>query len=446
MTNSDETKNLMAGRILVLDDEENYAEMLQDLLRENGYRVDMATRPERAIAQLEEIPYDLVISDYKMPVMDGADLLKKSRELYPGLPFILVSGLMNTPELVKVANMSVTLVMEKPLDTQAFLDQVARFSAPLSDEEREQLAREGQAGNGQAAVPKLPNKPRFYSAHNPLASHFLQSVWTIAEKKNELYILEPKGGDAELVLKDVSDWLGNDDRPIAEFALPDTQEAGLNQVREALADGNTSGVIVFRLDSPAQIAQAREISQAFEHATETIDSGTLLAYIVAGGAEHAAEFEELTGRQGAVAPEMRARPSDVAAYARRFARIATDRAEQKLSAEFTTEAGLGLLAYDWPENYRQIREVLQRAVQVSGDAPIDLKALQTALEKDISLPGSAPLSALLKAQQSHFLRQHAKAHGLDFAELSQALELDPPIQSADELEGLSLQLAGAGKF
>ena len=44
----------MAGRILVLDDEENYAEMLQDLLREHDYRVDMATRPEWAIAQLED--------------------------------------------------------------------------------------------------------------------------------------------------------------------------------------------------------------------------------------------------------------------------------------------------------------------------------------------------------------------------------------------------------
>ena len=67
-----------------------------------------------------------------MPVMDGADFLKKARELYPNLPFILVSGLMNTPELVKVANMSVTLVMEKPLDTAAFLRHVARFSEPMT--------------------------------------------------------------------------------------------------------------------------------------------------------------------------------------------------------------------------------------------------------------------------------------------------------------------------
>ena len=145
----------MAGRILVLDDEENYAEMLQELLRDNDYRVDTATRPERAIDRLEEIPYDLVISDYKMPVMDGADFLKKSRELYPNLPFILVSGLMNTPELVKVANMSVTLVMEKPLDTEAILSHVARFSEPMTEEEKIALQKEIESGSVARQVQKV---------------------------------------------------------------------------------------------------------------------------------------------------------------------------------------------------------------------------------------------------------------------------------------------------
>ena len=168
----------MAGRILVLDDEENYAEMLRDLLLEHNFRVDMATRPERALDQLEEIPYDLVISDYKMPVMDGADLLKRSRELYPNLPFILVSGLMNTPELVKVANMSVTLVIEKPLDTEDFLAQVARFSSPMTEEEKEALAAGGQedAGGGESAF-SYPGEPRFYNAGNDQSKQFVEALW-----------------------------------------------------------------------------------------------------------------------------------------------------------------------------------------------------------------------------------------------------------------------------
>ena len=184
----------MAGRILVLDDEENYAEMLQDLLRENNYLVDMATRPERAIAQLEEIPYDLVISDYKMPVMDGSDFLKKSRELYPNLPFILVSGLMNTPELVKVANMSVTLVMEKPLDTEAFLRHVARFSEPMSEEEKAEYVLQGPAESSEVVSLSYPEEPRFFSASNFLTNRFLQSVWAAANEGSEIFLLDSSGG------------------------------------------------------------------------------------------------------------------------------------------------------------------------------------------------------------------------------------------------------------
>lgn len=70
-----------------------------------------------------------------MPIMDGAVFLKKAREVFPELPVILVSGLMNTPELVKVANMGVTLVLEKPLDTRYFLEQVKRFVQPMTEEE-----------------------------------------------------------------------------------------------------------------------------------------------------------------------------------------------------------------------------------------------------------------------------------------------------------------------
>ncbi|NBB78860.1 MAG: response regulator [Verrucomicrobia bacterium] len=436
----------MAGRILVLDDEENYAEMLQDLLLEHGYRVDMATRPERALAQLEEIPYDLVISDYKMPVMDGADLLKKSRELYPGLPFILVSGLMNTPELVKVSNMGVTLVMEKPLDTQAFLDQVSRFSSPLTDEEREQLAGEGQVEHSQAVVPDFPSEPRFFSAQNLSASRFLGVLWTIARKRRAIFIMEPQGSDVELVLKDLSNWRGNDDKLMAEFGLPETVEGGLEKMREVLADSEKSRVIIIRLESLSQIPQARDLSDAVRDKIEGEDS-IQIAYLINGGVEQVAEFNELTGNDGVVLPGMRGRPSDVAAYARRFARIATDRAEQKLSAEFTAEAGLALLSYEWPENYTEIKRVIRRAVQMTGDAPIGPEVLKEALgNKGNPRDESRPLASLLKAQQNHFLKNLLAEQGLSLNDICEALNLDTVLQSSDEIDNLAPQINSNGKL
>ena len=117
----------MAGRILVVDDEERFAAMVSDLLNGVGYAAEMQTDPQMALERLSGEHFDLVIADYKMPVMDGAELLTEIHNKFPGMPVIIISGLMNMPELIKVANIGVTLVLEKPFDTQEFLDQVARF-------------------------------------------------------------------------------------------------------------------------------------------------------------------------------------------------------------------------------------------------------------------------------------------------------------------------------
>ena len=81
----------MAGKILVLDDEQNYAEMLRDLLVQEGFCTDMVTRPVDALKKLDTEEYDLVVADYKMPVMDGADFMERARARLPSLPIIMVS-------------------------------------------------------------------------------------------------------------------------------------------------------------------------------------------------------------------------------------------------------------------------------------------------------------------------------------------------------------------
>lgn len=435
----------MAGRILVLDDEENYAEMLQDLLRENGYRVDMATRPERAITQLEEIPYDLVISDYKMPVMDGADFLKKARELYPNLPFILVSGLMNTPELVKVANMSVTLVMEKPLDTEAFLGQVARFSEPMSEGEKEQLAKEGKSAADAVAALSYPEEPRFFSASNYMSNRFLQKAWVLAKDGHELFILEPPGGDAELALKDLSYWRGNGDMPVDVIHLAESNEEAVGQVRGVLADLEKSRLIGVRLASVADLARARKLSDLVQREVEGSES-LLIAYIVtadSGGGD----FVAAAGEQSAILPAMSARPSDLAVYARRIARIAAERAACVQCSEFTPEAVCALLTYKWPRNYKQIHETIHAAVAAGGDEPITLEALNKVLEQSIEpIPAEERIAKLMKSEQARYLQERMEQDGLIAAELAKKLELDASIQTKDDLLSMPLLGNGLGSF
>ncbi len=431
----------MAGRILVLDDEENYAEMLQDLLRDNNYRVDMATRPERAIDQLEEIPYDLVISDYKMPVMDGADFLKKARELYPNLPFILVSGLMNTPELVKVANMSVTLVMEKPLDTKVFLQQVARFSEPMTEEEKSAHALESEQSGPESSevASSYPEEPRFFSAVSAPAKRFMQNVWTAARNASDLFILESPGSDAELAAKDISVWRGNSDLPLVTFTLPDSNEAALVKLGEVFSDPEHSHTVCIRLTAASQIAQAHELTQAAVKDLGHLANEMLLIYIL--------ETNEVVadpgpaGERAIVLPELAERPSDLASYARRFARIASERSGKKKCYEFTPEAAYLLLAHDWSGGYKEVQEVVMQAVNASEkDEAISADLLREALgvaAAQVASPDSRLLTLMKKAQKYYFDKEML-AGGITSAELARKLEFENSVQTRDDLRLMPL--------
>src|SRR5262245_43734771 len=67
------------GRILVVDDEANARTALAELLRDEGYAVETAADGFKALPKLDELAPDLVLTDLKMPGMDGIELMRKAR-------------------------------------------------------------------------------------------------------------------------------------------------------------------------------------------------------------------------------------------------------------------------------------------------------------------------------------------------------------------------------
>ncbi len=424
----------MAGRLLVLDDEENYAEMLQDLLREHNYCVDMATRPERAIDQLEDIPYDLVISDYKMPVMDGADFLSKARQLYPNLPFILVSGLMNTPELVKVANMGVTLVMEKPLDTEAFLEHVARFSTPMTPEEKEAMEKaEAQSGATSAVeVSSYPEEPRFFNATSDASKRFLHDFWKAAKASAFVFVQEPEGGDAELAVKDLSVWMGNHDLPVKQFQLVELQTSGVERVTAGLSQDEVSNVAFVRVPSTNEFTTALEFCKRAEC---SVSDGLRLIFI-AEGTLSSAELKAEAGEHAVILPSLSQRPSDLAGYARRFARLACDRTGKTGCADFPNEAVLAILAYSWPGNYREVQQTLTSAVSAEESEPLSFDALYEALKFDSGstiLPKQRMATLMKQGQAVRLQMELRDQYAGDLSKLAKDLEIEEIPTTVDEL-------------
>jgi DNA-binding response OmpR family regulator len=101
-------------RILVVDDEWDIAELLTYLLAREGYRVEHAQDGAVAYRLLMERPWDLVVTDLMMPVLDGSDLVRRIRAS-PGLAAIPVMMLSSLPEyLVRARCERVDAFLRKP--------------------------------------------------------------------------------------------------------------------------------------------------------------------------------------------------------------------------------------------------------------------------------------------------------------------------------------------
>jgi two-component system, NarL family, sensor histidine kinase EvgS len=113
-----------ARSILVVEDEVQLRRLVQRLLEGAGYRVRTAGEGRAALAALDQEPADLVLLDYKMPVLDGAGFLEEARRRGLAVPVILVTA---SPEARHLADQFRGVSMlPKPFATGALLAAVAR--------------------------------------------------------------------------------------------------------------------------------------------------------------------------------------------------------------------------------------------------------------------------------------------------------------------------------
>lgn len=98
------------SRILILDDEESILSSLRRLMKltpctygKLSFKLDVETEssPKTALDRVRDTHYDLVISDYQMPAMNGTDFLAKVREIRPDTELILMSGIADLDEIMR---------------------------------------------------------------------------------------------------------------------------------------------------------------------------------------------------------------------------------------------------------------------------------------------------------------------------------------------------------
>lgn len=113
-----------SGRILFADDEMVFLSAMGDLLRQAGYECDGVANATAALELLRQRPYDLVISDIKMPGNSELRLVRELAEIAPGIPVILVTGYPSFDSAVQSIELPVVAYLTKPLRFEEFLTHV----------------------------------------------------------------------------------------------------------------------------------------------------------------------------------------------------------------------------------------------------------------------------------------------------------------------------------
>ena len=115
-----------AARILVVDDEAGMRALLQTLLENEGYVVEAAASGEDAAQMLRARDYEVLVTDLKMPGIDGLELVEQARRAQPDVAVVLVTGYATVENTVSALRHGVDDYLTKPFDIQDLRQTVAR--------------------------------------------------------------------------------------------------------------------------------------------------------------------------------------------------------------------------------------------------------------------------------------------------------------------------------
>ena len=133
----------MAIRILLADDDPALRRVIQFKLKQRGYEVTLAENGTQALEKLKESQFDLLLSDMKMPGINGIDLLEQAKALRPALEVILITAYATVSQAVEAVKLGAFDYLTKPFeDDELFvaLDKALKFRR-LEDENKELRGR-----------------------------------------------------------------------------------------------------------------------------------------------------------------------------------------------------------------------------------------------------------------------------------------------------------------
>jgi two-component system response regulator FlrC len=365
-------------RVLVVDDEEGIRTFIAEVLEGQGLHVTLADDGERAASILERQTFHLLVTDLRMPRMDGMALLRKTRSEHPGTEVIVLTAHGTVASAVEAMKLGAFDYLTKPLSGPDELRLVVSRAL-----ERRRLHDDRQQARTQAPAPVR------LVARDPAMAEVAEQIRKVAPTDATVLVLGESGTGKEVVARQIHFESGRRDRPfvavncgaLSETLLESemfghekgafTGAVGMHRGRFELADGGTLFLDeVAELKPGLQVKLLRVLEERrFERVGGVRTIEVDLRLIAATNRDLDAEMragrfrEDLFHRLAVFPlrlPPLRERPLDVPLLAGDLlARIASRSGKAVLRLDDGAMASIQ--AYAWPGNVRELANVLERA-------------------------------------------------------------------------------------
>lgn len=391
----------MNANILVVDDEDSLRRVTQVKLQQAGYTVETAASGERAIEQLARRPFELVLTDLRMPGMSGIDLLKRVREDYPETVVIVVTAFGTVETAVEAMKSGAYDYLTKPIDGGALLLVVGRALEHVRMREEIRTLRSS-----------LDKKYGFEQiiGKSPSLLYVLDVAARAAQSDSTVLVRGETGTGKELLAKAVHFASRRRERPFVAIncgAIPRelleselfghvkgsfTGAVAHKKGKVEIADGGSIfldeiGEMPLELQVKLlRMVQQREIEKVGSTETQKIDVRIITATHrnLRAMVEDGAFREDLFYRLAVIElelPPLRERPDDIPELVQHF----FVRAKNDLGRpEMVLPQGLlpWFSAYRWPGNVRELENVIERMIVLARGTELTLDDLPPQLRKE----------------------------------------------------------------
>ena len=423
---------MSSPHILVVDDEKNYLVLLDALLSEEGYDVTVMQDPEMALMYLKESEVDVVITDFKMPGINGQELLERIKEIHPQMPVIIMTAYGSVDGAVEAMKCGAFDYINKPFSNDDLLLSVSKAVKIADAYRKNKLLVESMEENH--SIKKIIGV-------SPAIKELHLLIKKVAVTNANVLITGESGTGKELVAKAIHYSSKRKDQPFVAINCTALNPGVLESELFGHEKGSFTGAIAqkrgkFELahggtifldeigEFPLEL-QPKLLRVIQEHAFERVGGLKTLKsdfrVIAATNKDLKKEVEQGRFREDLYyrlnvvnikLPPLRERPEDIPLLAGHFLKKYSKENNKDIKG-FTPEAMQLLTAYNWPGNVRQLENIIESAVVLTqsdmigvADLPAELKDESRQFKSAVDmLPDNINLSEALEKIEAALIKR-----------------------------------------